>query len=114
MEKLVGRKRKTTDEKGEEHHPVAILWARDDLAAGEDDLCGLLEESIIPHLLQICVEDLGSNPVGGWLLIEGLRHWSAMSDTLNLHKTMKHSRLWSSVAERSARKKMQWWQKSRG
>jgi hypothetical protein len=38
MEKFVGRKRKAIEEKGKEHHPVALLQLRDDLGAGCDIL----------------------------------------------------------------------------
>jgi hypothetical protein len=38
--KLMGRKRKSTKEKGKEHHMVAFLRLRDDFSAGEDGLRG--------------------------------------------------------------------------
>jgi hypothetical protein len=35
--KFMGRKRKSTKEKGEKHHPVSLRWFWNTLVAGEDD-----------------------------------------------------------------------------
>jgi hypothetical protein len=51
--KFVDRKRKTAEEKGKEHHPVALLWLRDDLGAGEDDLSGCRKKTLLLGLRQI-------------------------------------------------------------
>jgi hypothetical protein len=36
--KFMGRKRKSTEKERKKHHPVARLWVRDNLGAGEGDL----------------------------------------------------------------------------
>jgi hypothetical protein len=51
--KFVGRKRKSTEEKGKEHHPVALLWLRDDLSAGEDNLYACRKKTLLLALHQI-------------------------------------------------------------
>jgi hypothetical protein len=43
---LVGRERKTAQEKGEEHHPVAAQGLGDALSAREDDLITIGDETI--------------------------------------------------------------------
>jgi hypothetical protein len=35
--KFVGRERKATEKKGEEHHPISLWWFWNTLIAGEDD-----------------------------------------------------------------------------
>jgi hypothetical protein len=47
MKKFVGRKRKAAEEKGKEHHSVAILRLRDDLGAREYDLHGCREKTLL-------------------------------------------------------------------
>jgi hypothetical protein len=88
---------------------------RDDLVAGEDDLCGFCKEAILLCLFQICVGDLGCGLASGLLLVGKLRHWSMLRMVLELHKQRKSLWLWSAGAKSGARKKTQWrWRKSKG
>jgi hypothetical protein len=51
--KFVGRKRKSTQEKSKEHHPIAARGLGDALRAREDDLIPFVEESFFLRLGQI-------------------------------------------------------------
>jgi hypothetical protein len=46
VKKFMGRKRKSAEEKGKKHHPVALLRLRDDLGGGEGDLCRCCKETL--------------------------------------------------------------------
>jgi hypothetical protein len=51
--KFVGKGRETTQEKGVEHHLVLRRGLRNDLGAGEDDVCRGRDEPLLLGLLQI-------------------------------------------------------------
>jgi hypothetical protein len=51
--KFMGRKRKATKEKGEEHHPVSLRWLWNTFVAGEDDQRRCWKKALILGLLQI-------------------------------------------------------------
>jgi hypothetical protein len=53
----VGRERETAVEKGEEHHPEALIWVGDNLIAKEDHLHGLRKKSLLLGLGQIIFRD---------------------------------------------------------
>jgi hypothetical protein len=63
MKKFVGRKRKTAEEEGEEHHPVTARGLWDPLSAWKLD--GILagDEAICPRLLHLLLLDRRSHPV---------------------------------------------------
>jgi hypothetical protein len=91
--KFMGGKRKSTKEKSKKHHPIARLWLRDDLGAGEDDLCRGHEEAFLLGLCQICSCDGGCGPANDLFLRGLLRHLVAMGDALHGHAMAKHSKL---------------------
>jgi hypothetical protein len=65
MEKLMGRKRKATEEEGREHYPITARGLRDPLSAWKLD--GILgrDEAVRPGLLHLVRRDGRSYPVGG-------------------------------------------------
>jgi hypothetical protein len=66
--KLMGRKRKSTKEKGKEHHMVAFLRLRDDFSVGEDGLRGRREKTLFLGLHQIYFCDIRCGLAKGLLL----------------------------------------------
>jgi hypothetical protein len=64
MKELVGRKRETAQEEGEEHHPVAALGLGDALGAREDDLIAVGDETISQGLGEIRLLELSRHLVG--------------------------------------------------
>jgi hypothetical protein len=72
MEKLVGRKRETAEEKSKEHYPITTWGLRDPFSAGKFD--GVLggDEAIRPGLLHLLLGDGGAYPVGGRSLGHGV------------------------------------------
>jgi hypothetical protein len=50
--KFVVRKRETVEEESKKHHLESRCWCRDDLGAGEDDLCRFHQESLLLHLFR--------------------------------------------------------------
>jgi hypothetical protein len=93
MKKFMGRKRKSTKEKSKKHHPIARLWLRDGLGAGEDDLCRGCKEAFLLGLRQICSGDGGCGPTNCLFLHRLLCHLVAMGDTLDGHAMAKRSEL---------------------
>jgi hypothetical protein len=63
-----------------------MLWAGDDLVAGEDNLRGLHEKSALLCFLQICFGDLGSGLAGGLFLAGEFHRWSVLREALDSHK----------------------------
>jgi hypothetical protein len=61
---LMGRERETTQEEGEEHHPIAALGLGDALGAREDDLIAIDDETISQGLVKIRLLELARNPAG--------------------------------------------------
>jgi hypothetical protein len=63
--KLVGRKRKATEEESKKHYPIAAWGLRDLLSTGKLD--GILggDEAICPGLLHLLRRDGRAYPVGG-------------------------------------------------
>jgi hypothetical protein len=65
MEKLVGRKRKATEEESKEHYPITARGLRDPLSAWKLD--GVLggDEAVHLGLLYLLLRDGGTHPAGG-------------------------------------------------
>jgi hypothetical protein len=64
-EKLVGRKRKATEEEGKEHYPITARGLRDPFSAWKLD--GILggDEAVRPGFLHLLLHDVGAHPAGG-------------------------------------------------
>jgi hypothetical protein len=62
--KFVGRKRKTAEEEGEEHHPITARGLRDPLSAWKFDGVFAGDEAVRPRLLHLPLLDSRSHPVG--------------------------------------------------
>jgi hypothetical protein len=105
--KFLGGKRKSTQEKSKEHHPIAAQGLRDALGAGEDDLIPFDEESLFLGLGQIGLFKLQGHPNGRRVSTFLLRHLVLVRDSLDGHL----QELRSGVAKklRSAREMQQWW-----
>jgi hypothetical protein len=83
MKKLVGRKGKTTQEKGEKHHPKAISGLGDMFGAREDDLIFIGDEAISLGLVQILLREDRRNPAGHG--IHPLGHLILLCQVLHAH-----------------------------
>jgi hypothetical protein len=65
MKKLVGRKRKTTEEESEKHYPITTGRLRDPLRARELDRILGGDEAVRPGLLHLLLRDGEAHLVGG-------------------------------------------------
>jgi hypothetical protein len=57
MKKLVGRKRKSAEEKGKEHYPITARGLRHPLGAGELNGVAARDEAVRPGLLHLLLRD---------------------------------------------------------
>jgi hypothetical protein len=74
MKKFVGRKRKTAEKEGEEHHPITARGLRDPLGAWK--LAGVLggDEAVRSSLLHLPLLDSRAHPIGRRVRILSLGH----------------------------------------
>jgi hypothetical protein len=81
-EKLVGRKRKTAEEKRKKHYPITSWGLRDPLSTGKFD--GILgsDEAVRPGFLHLLLCDGGVHPVGGR---RGLGHGALGGQVFHVH-----------------------------
>jgi hypothetical protein len=86
MKELVGRKGKTSQEKGEKHHPEAISGIGDPFGARENDLIVIGDEAISSGLVQILLRENIRHPAGRGVRSSSLGH-------LVLLRQMLHARL---------------------
>jgi hypothetical protein len=107
--KFVGRKRKTTEEEGKKHHPIAARGLGDAFGARKDDLLPSDKEPIPLSLGQIGFFKLRRHPAGRRVSALLLHHRFLVSDSLNGH--MEEVRLGAARKLRSSRKMQQWWRR---
>jgi hypothetical protein len=83
--KLVGRKRKSAEEEGKEHHPITARGLRDPLGAGELDGVTAGDEAVRPGLLHLLLQDGRGYPAsrGGRCL--SLGHGVLSCEVLHAH-----------------------------
>jgi hypothetical protein len=87
---LVGRERETTQEEGEEHHPVAALGLGDALGAREDDLIISGDEAISVSLVQILPLENGRHPAGCGVSSAGFPHLVLLRKVLDALLRLAH------------------------
>jgi hypothetical protein len=107
MKKLVGRERKSAQEKSKEHHPIAIRGLGDALGAGEDDMVPFDEESLFLGLGQIGLFELRGHQTGRRVSALLLRHLVLVRDSLDRH--LQELRSGAARKLRSAKEMQQWW-----
>jgi hypothetical protein len=88
--KLVGRKGKTTQKKGEKHHPKAIYGLRDPFGAREDDLIIIGDEVISSGLVQILLRENRRHPAGRGVCRFLLGHLVLLCQMLHAHLRFAH------------------------
>jgi hypothetical protein len=109
MKKFVGRKRKTTEEEGKKHHPIAARAFGDAFGAGKDDLLPSDEEPVPLSLGQIGFFELIRHPAGRRISALLIRHRFLVSDSLYGH--MEEVCSGAARKLRSSRKMQQWWRR---
>jgi hypothetical protein len=90
MKELVGRKRKTTQEKSKKHHPKAALGLGDLLGAREDNLIIIGDEAISVGLVQILLLENGRHPAGRGVSSVGFPHLVLLRKMLDAHLRLAH------------------------
>jgi hypothetical protein len=70
-EKLVGRKRETTEEESKKHYPITARGLRDPFSTGKFDGIFGGDEAVRHGLLHLLLCDGGANPAGGRSLGHG-------------------------------------------
>jgi hypothetical protein len=88
MKELVGRKGKTAQEKGEEHHPKAISGFGDPFGARENDLIFIGDKAISSGLVQILLREDRRNPTGRG--VHPLGHLVLLRQVLHTHLRFAH------------------------
>jgi hypothetical protein len=109
---LVGRERKTVQEKGKEHHPVAARGLGDALDARKDDLITIGDETISNGLVEICLLELRGHLVARCIGGVGFPHLVLLCTGLEAHLqatrggcagAQKHGRIATMVVVAEAR-----------
>jgi hypothetical protein len=106
-EKFVGRKRKTTQKKSEEHHPIAARGLGDALGAGEDDLIPFDEESFFLSLGQSACSNFNGTQLIAAFTPFFFAIWSLCATLFT--GICKELRSGAARKLRSAREMQQWW-----
>jgi hypothetical protein len=109
MKKFMGWKRKTTEEEGKKHHPIAARGLGDAFGAREYDLLPSDEEPVPLILGQIGFFELRRHPTGHRIPALLLRHLFLVSDSLYGNMEEEHSGAVRNI--RSSRKMQQWWRR---
>jgi hypothetical protein len=113
MKELVGRERKSAQEKIKKHHPKAARGLGDALSARESDLIIGGDEAIGLGFLQILLLELRWHPAGRRVSSDILAHLVLLSASLDVHlgvahggyaETQKGARSATMVATAEARK----------
>jgi hypothetical protein len=107
--KLMGRKRKSMEKEGKEHHPITAQGLGDALGAGEDGLLPSDEEPLPLSFGQIGFLEFRWNPTGRRVPALLLRHMFLVRNSLYGHSEEVHSGAARKL--RSTRKMQQWWQR---
>jgi hypothetical protein len=87
---LMGRKRKTAQEKSKKHHPKVTLGLGDPLGAREDDLIIIEEEAISLGLVQILLPENRRHPAGHGVRSAALAHLVLLHQMLHSHLRVAH------------------------
>jgi hypothetical protein len=112
-EELVGRERKTAQEKSKKHHPEAARGLGDALGAREGDLIIIGDEAISSGLVQILLLEIRRHPAGCRVRSVAFAHLVLLRMGLNSHLRLAHggyagasmgARLATMVAAAEARK----------
>jgi hypothetical protein len=90
MKELVGRERKTAQQKSKEHHPKAALGLGDPLCARKDDLIVNRDEAISVSLVQILLLKNERHPVGCGISSVGFPHLVILCKVLDVHLRLAH------------------------
>jgi hypothetical protein len=90
MKKLVGGKGKTTQKKGEKHHPKAISGLGDPFGAREDDLIFIGDKAISSGLVQILLCEDRRHPTGRGIRSLPLGHLVLLRQMLRAHLRFAH------------------------
>jgi hypothetical protein len=90
MKELVGRERKTAQEKSKKHHPKAALGLGDPLGARKDDLIIIGDEAISLGLVQIFLLENRRHPAGRGVSSVALAHLVLLRKMLNAHLQFAH------------------------
>jgi hypothetical protein len=88
MKEFVGRKGKTAQEKGEEHHPKTISGLGDSFSAGEDNLIVVEEETLRSGLVQLLPRKYRRYPAGRG--VHALGHLVFLRLVLHAHLRSVH------------------------
>jgi hypothetical protein len=86
----VGRKGKTTQKKGDKHHPKAISGLGDPFGAREDDLIFIGDEAISSGLVQILLCEDRRHPAGCGIRSLALGHLVLLRQMLHAHLQFAH------------------------
>jgi hypothetical protein len=89
MKKFVGRKRKTAEEEGEEHHPITARGLRDPLSAWKLDGVLTGDEAIHPRLLHLLLLDSRSHLVSRRVCQFSLGHDVLRRKVLHAHLNLR-------------------------
>jgi hypothetical protein len=87
---LVGRERKTAQEKSKKHHPEAARGLGDALGAREGDLIIVGDEAISLGLVQILLLEIRRYPAGRGVSIVALAHLILLRKSLDAHLRFAH------------------------
>jgi hypothetical protein len=90
MKELVGRKGKTVQKKGKEHHPKTTFRFGDPFSAREDDLIVIGDEAISLRLLQILLREHRRHPAGRDVRSLPLGHLVLRCQMLHAHLRFAH------------------------
>jgi hypothetical protein len=87
---LVGRERKTAQEKNKKHHPEAARGLGDALGAREDDLIIVGDEAISLGLVQILLLEIRRHPAGHGVGHVALAHLVLLRKSLDAYLRIAH------------------------
>jgi hypothetical protein len=90
MKELVGRERKTAQEKSKKHHPKASRGLGDPLGAREGDLIVVGDESISLGLVQILLLEIRRHPASRGVSSVALAHLVLLRKSLDAHLRLVH------------------------
>jgi hypothetical protein len=89
MKKFVGRKRKSAEEEGEEHHLITAQGLQDPFSAWKLDGVLARDEAISPSLLHLLLLDSRSHPVSHGVGRFSLGHTVLRCKVLHAHLNLR-------------------------
>jgi hypothetical protein len=90
MKELVGRERKTAQEKSKKHHPKAARGLGDPLSAREGDLIIIGDKAVSAGLAQILLLEIRRHPAGRGVRSLALAHLVLLRTSLDVHRRLAH------------------------